>query len=125
MNNQKHRVSVNEINLVVRNLRLSQVNAETRRVMLDEIDHLFGLDEVSYNDHEEKICLAYDASRLCLDGIEDIIRKYGAEIHDDWWTHTKESYYKFADQNVKENAKHTPWSCHQSLNNATKRRRNK
>ena len=47
-----------------------------------------------------------------IDGIEEVIRKHGADVHDDWWTHTKESYYKFVDQNVKDNAAHKPWSCH-------------
>jgi len=113
MNNITHRPGVKDTNLVIRNLRLNNVGADNRHALLDEIDHLFGIDDVSYND-EEKIYLAYDASNLCLDGIEEVLRKHGADIHDDWWTHTKESYYKFVDQNVKDNAEHTPWSCHNS-----------
>ncbi len=78
----------------------------------EKIDQLFGIDEVSYNIKEGEIHLAYDAANINLDGIEEVIRKHGADVHDDWWTHTKESYYKFVDQNVKDNAAHKPWSCH-------------
>ena len=112
MNNLTRRPGVKEANLVIRNLRLNNVREANRHPLLDEIDHLFGIDDVSYNDEENKIHLAYDASSLCLDGIEDIIRKHGANIHDDWWTHTKESYYKFIDKNIKDNAEHTPVCCH-------------
>ncbi|WP_375753442.1 cation transporter [Vibrio sp. HN007] len=125
MGSKKHRVSVNEVNLVSRNLRLSQINTEDQQAMVNEIDHLFGLDEVSFDEKEGAIHLAYDATRLSLEDIEAIIRKYGADIHDDWWSHTKESYYKFVDQNVMENAKHTPWSCHQAPRSMTKRTRRK
>ena len=112
MNNLTRRPGVKEANLVIRNLRLNNVREANRHPLLDEIDHLFGIDDVSYNDEENKIYLAYDASNLCLDGIEDIIQKHGAEIHDDWWTHTKESYYKFIDKNIKDNAEHIPVCCH-------------
>ncbi|QUM75686.1 cation transporter [Moritella sp. 24] len=110
MNNLQHRPDVNEANLVTRNLRLS--NVVNRNELINEIDQLTGIDDVSYKDEENKIYLAYDASNLCLDDIEDIIRKHGTDIHDDWWTHTKQSFYKFVDQNVKDNAEHTAICCH-------------
>ncbi len=112
MSDFDHRVGVNESNLVTRNLRLRNVNDKNRDALMEEIDHLFGIDEASFNAKDESIYLAYDASNIDLDGIEEVITKHGAAIHDDWWTHTKEEYYKFVDQNVKDNAEHTPWSCH-------------
>jgi len=112
MSDLDHRVGVREQNLVVRNLKLSNVTEESCDELVKEIDQLFGIDEVSYNIKEGEIHLAYDAANVSLDGIEEVIRKYGADVHNDWWTHTKESYYKFVDQNVKDNAAHKPWSCH-------------
>ena len=123
MSNFDHRVGVSEANLVTRNLRLSNVNDDNREALMEEIDRLFGIDEAVFNTEEKSIYLAYDALNLNLDGIEDVIRKHGANIHDDWWTHTKEEYYKFVDQNVKDNAEHTPWSCHKSPPGSIKRRR--
>ncbi|WP_445946512.1 cation transporter [Shewanella sp.] len=107
-----HRVGVKEANLVVRNLRLSKVTDANRNALMEDVDHLFGIDEASFNATDSTIYLAYDATNINLDGIEDIIKKHGAAIHDDWWTHTKEEYYKFVDQNIKDNAEHVPWSCH-------------
>ncbi len=121
MSDFDHRVGVKEANLVTRNLRLSNVNDENRDVLMEEIDQLFGIDEASFNVEEKAIYLAYDASNINLDGIEEVIKKHGADIHDDWWTHTKEDYYKFVDQNVKDNSEHTPWSCHKTPPRAGKK----
>lgn len=121
MSDLEHRVGVKEANLVTRNLRLSNVTNKNRNALLEEIDQLFGIDEASFNMEEQSIYLAYDATNLNLDGIEEVIRKHGADIHDDWWTHTKEDYYKFVDQNLKDNAEHKPWSCHKTPPGAGKK----
>ena len=123
MTDLDHRVGVRESNLVVRNLRLSKVKDENIEALIKEIDKMFGLDEVSFNRKEESIHLAYDAVNLNLAGIEEVIRKHGADIHDDWWTRTKEGYYKFVEQNVKDNSDHTPWSCHKTPPGSVKRKR--
>jgi|TARA_R110002050_G_scaffold55094_9_gene124533 hypothetical protein len=123
MSDFDHRVGVKEANLVTRNLRLINVTDENRTALMEEIDHLFGIDEASFNTKEESIYLAYDATNINLEGIEEVIKKYGADIHNDWWTHTKEDYYKFVDQNLKDNSEHTPWSCHKSPPGTGKKQR--
>lgn len=115
MNNKKeHRLGVSELNLVVRHLKLEAKGLENIQETIDEIDQLYGLDGVSFDEKTQVLNLAYDASRLCLDGIEEILGRHGIEVGHDWWTHFKEGYYKFVDDNVKDNAKREPWSCHQS-----------
>jgi len=52
MNESEHRVGVEEINLVVRNLKLCDVNNDNKRPMLDEIDSVLGVDAVSF--YQEK-----------------------------------------------------------------------
>ncbi len=121
MTDLDHRVGVKEANLVTRNLRLSKVNEENRDALMKEIDQLFGIDEAVFNSKEKSIYLAYDASNINLDGIELVIKNHGADIHNDWWTHTKKEYYKFVDQNVKDNSEHTPWSCHKTPPSAGKK----
>tara|TARA_R110000787_G_scaffold261314_2_gene366618 strand:- start:698 stop:1069 length:372 start_codon:yes stop_codon:yes gene_type:complete len=123
MTDLDHRVGVRENNLVVRNLRLSKVTDENIDALISAIDHLFGLDEVAFNRKQQTIHLAYDGANLNLDGIESVIRDHGADIHNDWWTHTKEGYYKYCDQNVKDNFDHQPSSCHNTPANSTKRKR--
>jgi len=109
-----HRVGVKEANLVIRTLKLSGINGLNKVNILGEIDESFGIDAVSFDDSENMLHLAYDATNINLDGIEDIIRKYDADIEDSFWNHVKEEYYKFVDQNVKDNAEHEPWSCHKT-----------
>jgi len=121
MSDLDHRPGVREANLVVRHLRLTKVNGNNRDALMAEIDLLFGIDEAVFNDKDETIYLAYDATHINFEGIESVILKHGADIHDDWWTHTKESYYHFIDQNIKDNAEHQPWSCHRTPPGARKK----
>ena len=85
---------------------------ENHQLIVQEIDHLLGVDAVSINASESLLNVAYDATKRQLDEIEEIVRKHECDIAHDWWTHFKEGYYKFVDQNVKDNASHEPWSCH-------------
>ncbi|WP_346796797.1 cation transporter [Halomonas sp. Bachu 37] len=114
MSNKEHRLGVSEINLVTRHLKLDASDLEGVHAAVADIDKLFGLDNVSFDDKKRKLHLAYDATRLCLDCVEEILEKHAIELSHDWWTRFKEEHYRFIDQNVKDNAKHEPWSCHQT-----------
>lgn len=111
MNNKEHRLGVSEINLVTRHLKL---NARAVHAAVSDIDKLFGLDSVSFDDKKRKLHLVYDATRLCIDCVEKIFEKHAIKLSHNWWTRFKEEHYRFIDQNVKDNAKHEPWSCHQT-----------
>jgi hypothetical protein len=112
MTNLDHRVGVQEANLVVRQLKLANVNDDNKAVILTEIDQTFGIDSVSFDDKTQTLNLAYDVTRCNLDSLEAIIRQHGGDIADSLWTHLKESYYKYVDENMKDNVSHQPWSCH-------------
>jgi len=112
MTDLDHRVGVQEANLVVRHLKLININDEKQKEIVAEIDKTFGIDNVSFDQDSQTINFAYDATRCNLDGLEEIISKHGADVAHDLWTYFKESYYKYVDENVKDNAQHEPWSCH-------------
>lgn len=112
MSDLDHRVGVKEATLVARHLKLEGINENNKQLIIEEIDQTFGLDSVSFDDKSNTLNLAYDAVRCNLDGIEAIIKQHGADISHDWWTHFKEGYYQFVDQNIKDNAVHQPISCH-------------
>ena len=114
MSNKEHRLGVSEINLVTRHLKLEPNDEVSIRAAVADIDQLYGLDSVTFDEKKWRLDLAYDASRVCLDCVEDILKKHAVEISHDWWTRFKEEHYRFVDQNVKDNANHEPWSCHQS-----------
>lgn len=114
MSDKKHRLGVSEVNLVVRHLQLEPVDENKRQAAIAEIDQLYGLDCISFDEKSRVLNLAYDASRVNLDNIEDILSVHDVAVSHDWWTHFKEGYYKFVDDNVKENAIREPWSCHKS-----------
>ena len=122
MTNAEHRLGVSEVNLVVRHLRVEPVDQTNLEAAIAEIDQLYRLDAISFDEKRHVLNLAYDASRICLDGIEDVLKKHNVEVSHDWLTHFKEGYYKFIDENVKDNASHEPWSCHQTPQDASRKR---
>jgi len=112
MKKEEHRLGVSEVNLVKRHLKLEDSPFEIIKVAVDEIDKLYGMDSVSFDEKSRVLNMEYDATRLCIDGIEEVLKKHGVELSHGWWTHFKEGHYRFEDENVKDNAKRDPWSCH-------------
>ncbi|HAA44265.1 MAG: hypothetical protein XD36_3185 [Halomonas sp. 54_146] len=109
---REHRLGVSRITLVNRHLKLDCSDFNAVHAAVVDIDELYGIDSVSFDDKKRLLHLAYDASRLCLDCVEEILEKYAVEISHDWWNRFKEEHYRFVDQNIKDNAKKEPWSCH-------------
>ena len=114
MSTNDHRAGVREINLVNRTLKLNTESVKKVREAINEIDRLVGLDSVAYDSDQNLLSVAYDASKVDLTMIEEKLGIFGVEINSGWGAHLKEEYYKFIDQNIKDNAEHTPWSCHRS-----------
>lgn len=109
---KEHRLGVSEINLVERHLKVLKATDEQACAAVDEMDQLYGMDEVSFDPENNEFILAYDATRLCIDSLEKVIMKHDIEISHDWWSKFKEGYYRFVDNNVHDNHTHMPWSCH-------------
>ncbi|WP_028877590.1 hypothetical protein [Teredinibacter turnerae] len=122
MKSREHRLGVSESNLVVRHLKLGEANHDKILKAVEDIDQIYGLDAVSFDERSYVLNIAYDASRICIDCIEDVLEKYQLEVSHDWWTHFKEGYYRFVDQNIKDNANSEPWSCHGSSGSTTKKK---
>mgnify|MGYP003624999487 CR=1 FL=1 len=112
MSNLDHRVGVREVSLVVRSLKLDKITDENKHSILTEIDQVFGIDYVSFDDKSQTLNIAYDATNCNLQSLKEIVHKHGSEVSHDLWARFKESYYEFVDENVKENTTHKPWSCH-------------
>ncbi|WP_246131692.1 cation transporter [Pistricoccus aurantiacus] len=108
----EHRLGVKEVNLVTRKLKLEPSDHQDLQQAIEEIDRLYGLDSVSLDDRKRMLHLAYDASRLCIEGIEKILTRHSIEISHGWWNRYKKDHYRFVDQNIKDNAAKEPWSCH-------------
>ena len=120
MNEKEHRLGVSEATLVVRHLKLIEMSEQVMADVVKEIDEIYGLDSVNYDYGSHTLHIAYDATRVCIDCIEKVLQKYEVQVAHDWWTHFKEGYYRFVDQNVKDNASSEPWSCHGSKANQKK-----
>lgn len=107
-----HRVGVHESCLVIRHLKLEGLDHDKAEAIGQEVDAIMGVDMVSLNEDEAILNVAYDASKLNIDTIEAIVHKHGADIGHGWATRFKEGWYRFTDQNIRDNFHHEPWSCH-------------
>ena len=68
MTNTEHRLGVSEVSLVVRHLKLETTTKETLEQALAEIDQVYGIDTVSFDEKSHVLNLAYDATRTCKIG---------------------------------------------------------
>ncbi|HAB79602.1 MAG TPA: hypothetical protein DCE62_04895 [Glaciecola sp.] len=122
MSDLDHRVGVSEANLVLRHLKLTNVDDAKINAIIRDIDATFGVDAVSFEDKKQTLHIGYDATHCDLDGIKNIVKMNGGDISHDWWTNFKEGYYQFVDENIRDNAKHKPWSCHSLPPDSRKKR---
>ena len=72
MTNKEHRLGVAEFNLVARHLNLEPVSLVIISAAMEEIDHIYGLDTISFDEKAQVLTISYDASRICIDNIENI-----------------------------------------------------
>ncbi|MBL4816606.1 MAG: cation transporter [Shewanella sp.] len=114
MTDLDHRFGVKEANLVVRYLKLEGITPENRDKLVSSIDLIIGIDSVSYDESAATLKMAYDASHCDLDLFERLIQAQGADLSPGIWTRVKEGFYKYVDQNVKDNAEHDPY-CNNAL----------
>ncbi|QFU22775.1 cation transporter [Shewanella eurypsychrophilus] len=114
MSDLDHRGGVKEVNLVVRHLKLEGITAKNKQVILDKIDRIIGIDSVSFDEDTATLNLAYDATHCDLDLFQQLIQEEGADLSHSMWTRVKEGYYKYVDQNVKDNSEHDPY-CNNAL----------
>ena len=112
MNQTKHRLGVSEATLVRRKLKLDLPGKSAAEAAVSEIDQIFGMDAVSFDPRTSVLSVAYDATRTCLECVEEVLARHGITVNSGWWMRLKQNFYHFTDDNVKENANHEPWSCH-------------
>ncbi|GAB3390642.1 heavy-metal-associated domain-containing protein [Azotobacter armeniacus] len=115
MSDMDHRPGVHEAYLVKRHLKLEALNAVRAAAIAQEIDQLLGVDSVALDKATGRLDVAYDASHMRIEQVEEIVRKHGSDLDHGWWTHFKEGWYRFTDQNLRDNAHHEPWSHHKVL----------
>lgn len=107
-----HRLGINEANLVRRKIKLLQRDKEVVSPAVHEIDTIYGVDDVRFNPDSGRLTLEYDATRLNLDCVEEVLDRHGLEEDQGWWSRYRRSHYRFVDENIKDSALHEPFSCH-------------
>lgn len=95
-----------------RRLKLSEPDEELLTHAMSAIDEIYGVDQILFDAGKLQLSISYDASRICLECVEEVLSKYKIQIDKGWWNRFKEEYYLFVDENIKANSQHVPFSCH-------------
>lgn len=111
MSNVHHRPGVREEFLVKRQLKLQTLDEARADVIAEEVDGLTGVDSTELNASTGRLDIAYDATHLDLEQVYEILRKHDSGLERGWWNRFKDKWYRFTDQNIRDNARHIPNCC--------------
>ena len=107
-----HRLGVNSNYLVTRRLKLAGPLTEKFDQIESELLDLIGVNSAVVNIAKRELRIAYDASKRQLADVETVIADQGCQLRTHRWDRFKRSWYRYFDQNIKENAAKEPWRCH-------------
>lgn len=107
-----HKLGVDPSYLVSRQLLLTGVFPQNGAAIKVSVESLIGVDSVSLDLARGKLDVHYDASKRQLDDIIEIVEHEGSALNESRWQRLKRSWYRYFDQNIKENAAQKPWRCH-------------
>ena len=112
MKEPRHAPDYSEVSLVVRHLKLDEATKdENIQSVINDLKEIEGVNGVSFDEKTQVLNVAYDTLRISIDAIEKSLADNNVVISHDWWTHIKEEYYRFVDQNIKDNVTHKPACC--------------
>ena len=123
MDHKKLGLSVPRVNLVVRHLRLENTTPQKIRSAIADIEQIYGLDALSFDQATQVMSLAYDASQIMIEGIEELLVQHGLETSHGWWTRFKEDYYRLIERSSKDDAQ-APANCCCKTSNIAKSKNN-
>ncbi|GAB3092206.1 cation transporter [Aestuariicella hydrocarbonica] len=107
------------VSLVVRHLKLEDVDHSNLPQILSDIETTYGVDSASFEEASSTLHIAYDAIQCSLEGLEGIIQTHGGDIAHDWETVFKEGYYRFVDSNIRDHAVSEVWGGHSDASETT------
>ncbi len=107
-----HKLGVDSNYLVKRRLILAGVFPQNGQAITESIEALIGVDTVMLDLPTGVLDVHYDASKRQFDDIVEIVEHGGSMLSTSRWQRFKRGWYRYFDQNIKENASQKPWSCH-------------
>ena len=99
------------INRVQRRLKYEIGTLGSIESACDDLRQLAGFHTISADQAEGTLTVDYDAVLCGIDLIIEKLTKNGVSLGASRWNRIKLSYYRFVDQNLQENSKHTPHCC--------------
>jgi len=107
----EHRPGVNPGLLTKHTLSLVLADDSDISAIVAEMDELPGVDQVRFDKRNQRIKVAYDASRRNISEMVFIVEKHGVAIKNSWWSRIKLGWQRQTDENIRGNAKHVAQCC--------------
>lgn len=80
-------------------------------IVLREVQALPGVCRAEVDLAHQRLAVRYDATRVDFQAIKAALESAGYPPPGNWWTHLKESWYRFVDGNLRDNANAPPPAC--------------
>ncbi|MDX1803817.1 MAG: cation transporter [Alcanivorax sp.] len=97
---------------VCRHILVTAFTPQTLQRLNAECEHEYGLEAFLPGPKSGQLVVHYDASQVDLDQVEALLKTHQLQLRQGWWPRLRNGWYRFVDQNVRDNARHEPWCCH-------------
>ena len=111
MSNRTYRDGVNPGYVVTFKIRYQCLDQTSIAPALAKLDALLGMQQLTLLEKQSALVLKYDASKIDLDQILEMLSTFNITPKSGWWASRKLSHYRFINQNVRDNSKHVPVCC--------------
>ncbi|MDD3762896.1 MAG: hypothetical protein VX836_19815 [Pseudomonadota bacterium] len=110
--NKPHKPGIHEACLVTRKLLLAGLDDDKAALLSSALADFDGIDSAALDRRRSRLRVVYDAARIDIDALERLVRECGLSIDDSRWARIKEGWYRFVDENVRDNFRSQPRGCH-------------
>lgn len=114
MSDTAQRSDVHAAFRVKRHLILQQPAETIASTIVEQIRLQPGVAAVMFDPESRRLDIEYDASQLQIGEVREIVRDQGGEFERGWWANLRAHWYRFTDQNIRDNARHEPHCCNKA-----------
>ncbi len=101
----------NVANQVTRHFRLKPLSEAAAALLVAALEAQTGVVWCRFDSARGQLSLCYDATLCYLEQIEATLAAQHASVRDSGWQRMRRRYYRFVDQNLRDNAAHQPHCC--------------
>ncbi len=105
----------NENFLMKRHIKLETLASGDTPILMDALNELSGVTQITLDIKRKLLTLHYDALRLDIDKVLSVLHDKGFCPHQTRWQDIKLGLYRFTEENARDNAHHQSHCCKKTV----------